>query len=100
MASLRSSPPASLGGSEVVEALDLAEGLPLEGGDRLPPTDGLLTARARAARVVVRPSGTEPKLKCYLEAVVPVSGSDLAAARAAARAHARRAQGRPGEAPG
>jgi phosphomannomutase len=34
--------------------------------------------------VIVRPSGTEPKLKCYLEVVVPVEGDDVAAARAAA----------------
>ena len=33
--------------------------------------------------MIVRPSGTEPKLKCYLEVVVPVgSADDLAAARA------------------
>ena len=34
---------------------------------------------------MVRPSGTEPKLKCYLEVVVPVTGEDVAPARAAAR---------------
>ena len=76
MASLRSAPPASLGGHDVVEALDLAEGSP-----DLPPTDGLLYRTAGGARVVVRPSGTEPKLKCYLEVVVE---GELPAARAEA----------------
>jgi phosphomannomutase len=39
-----------------------------------------------SSRVVVRPSGTEPKLKCYLEVVEPVgSRAGLPAARAAAR---------------
>ena len=37
-------------------------------------------------RVIVRPSGTEPKLKCYCEAVEPVPDGDVAAARARARA--------------
>jgi phosphomannomutase len=36
------------------------------------------------ARVIVRPSGTEPKLKCYFEAVVPVVSGDVTAARAVA----------------
>jgi phosphomannomutase len=79
MASLRARPPASLGGDEVVEAADLADGW-----SGLPPTDGLLYRTAGGSRVVVRPSGTEPKLKCYLEAVVPVSGNDLPSARTAA----------------
>ena len=80
MASLRAEPPAALGGDDLVEARDLAEGSP-----DLPPTDGLLYRTAGGSRVVVRPSGTEPKLKCYLEAVVPVAGGgDLTAARAEA----------------
>ena len=35
-------------------------------------------------RVIVRPSGTEPKLKVYIETVEPVRDGDLAAARAVA----------------
>nr|MBW4096299.1 hypothetical protein [Acidobacteriota bacterium] len=38
-------------------------------------------------RVIIRPSGTEPKLKCYLEVIVPVdSHADLAVARQKGRA--------------
>ncbi|MFE0426495.1 phospho-sugar mutase, partial [Streptomyces sp. NPDC058953] len=79
MARLRTAPPAELAGLTVTGAEDLAEG-----SAALPPTDGLryhLDGDYRA-RVIVRPSGTEPKLKCYLEVVVPVGDrSELASAR-------------------
>ncbi|MBD2899535.1 putative phosphomannomutase [Actinomadura sp. RB99] len=79
MARLRANPPAELAG-RAVEAFDDLSG----GVDGLPPTDGL-RFRLGGARVVIRPSGTEPKLKCYLEVVRPVSG-DVAAARERAAA--------------
>lgn len=82
LANLRSTPPTELAGSAVVEYADLATGW-----NGLPPTEGVRLATAAGDRVLVRPSGTEPKLKCYLEAVEPVVGSaDLARARLAARA--------------
>ncbi|MFZ1411214.1 MAG: phospho-sugar mutase, partial [Micropruina sp.] len=87
MQRLRLAPPVSLGG-QPVSFTDLAG----EGGD-LPPTDGLLFSGERV-RVVVRPSGTEPKLKCYLQVSLPVEESqDLAAAREAAEAMLARARG-------
>jgi phosphomannomutase len=79
MARLRSQPPASLAGSAVERLDDLAEGV----GD-LPPTDGLRFSLADGSRVIVRPSGTEPKLKAYLEVVQPVPDTDVPAARAVA----------------
>ncbi|TQK72432.1 MULTISPECIES: phospho-sugar mutase [unclassified Nocardioides] len=79
MARLREAPPATLGGSAVTAADDLAAG-----SAQLPPTDGLRYRTADGSRVVVRPSGTEPKLKCYLEVVVPVVDGDVASARAEA----------------
>ncbi|MGW7195122.1 phospho-sugar mutase [Streptomyces chryseus] len=79
MSRLRARPPASLAGLTVTSAEDLTRGT-----DKLPPTDGLryyLDGEVKA-RVIVRPSGTEPKLKCYLEAVVPVAdASGLADAK-------------------
>ncbi|EST23549.1 hypothetical protein N566_25535 [Streptomycetaceae bacterium MP113-05] len=82
MGRLRAAPPKRLAGLPVTAADDLREGA---GG--LPPTDGLRYRLGDGeARVVVRPSGTEPKLKCYLEAVVPVAdGSALPQARSRAR---------------
>ena len=68
---LRSTPPASLGGLVVERVDDLSEGSP-----DLPPTEGLRYRLAEGGRVIVRPSGTEPKLKCYLEVVVPVNPDD------------------------
>ena len=62
MAALRQDPPKELGGLAVSRFEDLSEGA---GG--LPPTDGLRFRLDGGARVIIRPSGTEPKLKCYLE---------------------------------
>lgn len=82
MTRLRTTPPASLGGLAVESVDDLSTGSVETTG--LPPTDGLRYRLAGGARVIVRPSGTEPKIKCYLEAVVPVADGDVAAARSAA----------------
>ncbi|GAA1181183.1 phosphomannomutase [Kitasatospora gansuensis] len=84
MQRLRDQPPTLLAGLRVTRADDLTAG-----SAELPPTDGLryyLTgSEVTAARIVVRPSGTEPKLKCYLEVVLPVAtAADLADARARA----------------
>ncbi|KPC80207.1 MULTISPECIES: phospho-sugar mutase [Streptomyces] len=77
MRRLRETPPTALAGLPVTSAEDLALGT-----DALPPTDGL-RYHLTGARVIVRPSGTEPKLKCYLEVVVPVGSADeLPGARA------------------
>ncbi|MCC3282409.1 phospho-sugar mutase [Arthrobacter caoxuetaonis] len=80
MTRLRAQPPSSLAGSPVVNAVDLSAG-----SEALPPTDGLLYLTEDGTRIIVRPSGTEPKLKCYLEVIEPVDGrAGLARARAAA----------------
>ncbi|MEU9476288.1 phospho-sugar mutase [Streptomyces sp. NPDC048191] len=79
MRRLRERPPTELAGLPVVRAEDLTRGT-----EKLPPTDGLRYT-LDGARVIVRPSGTEPKLKCYLEVVVPVgthTGLPAAHARA------------------
>jgi phosphomannomutase len=77
MARLRADPPQNLGDREVVRMDDLEKGV-----DGLPPTDGLRFTLSDA-RVIIRPSGTEAKLKCYLQVVVPVSGG-VTVARATA----------------
>jgi phosphomannomutase len=79
MARLRAQPPGALAGSHVERADDLSRG-----SADLPPTDGLRYLLADGGRVIVRPSGTEPKLKCYLEVVEPVPDDNLAGARARA----------------
>ncbi len=85
---LRAAPPSALGGLPVEQVDDLARG---DGG--LPATEGLRYRLGGGARVIVRPSGTEPKLKCYLEVVVAVdagAGVDAARISAAARLDALR----------
>ena len=61
MARLRSEGIAELAGDPVTASVDLAAG-----SEDLPPTDGLLFSTDTGTRVGIRPSGTEPKLKCYL----------------------------------
>jgi phosphomannomutase len=78
MARLRASRLTEIGGVAVVRIDDLAEGA----GPGLPPTEGLRFLLADATRVIVRPSGTEPKLKVYLEAIVPVESAGGAGAGA------------------
>jgi phosphomannomutase len=81
---------ASLAGEPVTGCHDLSAGPGEAGGadagrpvgPRLPPAD-VLIYRLPGARVVIRPSGTEPKLKAYLEIVEPATAGTLAAARAA-----------------
>ncbi len=80
MRTLRTAPPAALGGLAVTAVDDL------ENGYRgLPPTDGIRLGLEGDTRIICRPSGTEPKLKCYVEVVVPVDDS-VAAAREVATA--------------
>ena len=84
MASLRADPPTWFGGLGVVDSVDLEAG-----SADLPPTDGLRYLLGGAegvagARVIVRPSGTEPKVKAYLEVRAPVGPDGVGPARRAA----------------
>lgn len=80
MARLRADLPTELAGVPVT-ASDLGEGW-----NGLPPTDGVLF-EGEGVRAVARPSGTEPKLKVYLQVSLPPERSgDLDAARAEAAA--------------
>ena len=81
MSRLRAAPPSALGGEPVSSMADLAAGVDDRGG--LPPAD-VLIFRLPGARVVLRPSGTEPKIKCYIEITEPLAGQSLPAAREAA----------------
>jgi phosphomannomutase len=90
MTALRAAPPAALAGQPVTSAEDLAAG-----GRGLPPSD-VIVYRLAGARVVVRPSGTEPKLKVYFEVVRPAAG-DLTGARRAAAARLDRLRAAVGE---
>ena len=68
LAGLRSNPPREIAGRAVESIDDLAA--PKDG---LPPTDGLRIWLAGGIRIIVRPSGTEAKMKCYIEVVTATS---------------------------
>ena len=80
MQNLRNQPPANIDGA-AARFTDLAIGTA-----DLGPTDGLRFDLADGRRVIIRPSGTEPKLKCYLQAIgesKSTATADLASLRAA-----------------
>ena len=70
MQRLRASQPSELAGAAVTEYVDLRDGY-----GTTPGTDGILIRTEADDRVIIRPSGTEPKLKCYLEVVMDVDGA-------------------------
>ncbi|WP_278100998.1 phospho-sugar mutase [Microbacterium proteolyticum] len=72
MASLRAQPPSAVGEVAVSRIDDL-----LQGVDGLPPGDVLRIWLEDGSRLIIRPSGTEPKLKLYLD----VRGSSAKKAR-------------------
>ena len=76
--------PAKLAGSPVTTTVDLLDGVSDGNGGTLPPTNGLVWVTASDDRVVVRPSGTEPKLKCYCEVILPTNDTPVAQVREAA----------------
>lgn len=75
MSVLRTAPPTELGGVAVISVDDLELGY-----RGLPPTDGIRLGLEGNTRIICRPSGTEPKLKCYIEVVAAVEES-IGAAR-------------------
>ena len=88
MASLRATPPTNFGGIAVTSIDDLSAGF-----DGLAPSDVLRLWLADGSRVMIRPSGTEPKLKIYLDTLCAegslaerqaVAAASLAALRAGA----------------
>ena len=88
MARVLNAPPSSLVGSPVAETVDLTLGTDEERLG-LPATEGLRLIAEDGTRVIIRPSGTEPKVKCYLEVIQPLdpdaSDDDVASARLEAR---------------
>jgi phosphomannomutase len=79
----RSDSPKTIGGMAVKRSRDLAG----EDADKagLPRGDVLTWWLEDGSRIVARPSGTEPKLKVYLETMAQVGGDGLPAARDEAR---------------
>jgi phosphomannomutase len=73
LAGLRNNPPSEIAGRRVESIDDLAA--PTDG---LPPTDGLRIWLAGGIRIIVRPSGTEAKMKCYIEVITRSSEESAA----------------------
>jgi len=76
----------SAGPPEALAGIDRTDWFDLASGEHMAPTTGVV-ANYGDVRLIVRPSGTEPKLKAYIEVIEPVAGvDDLDRARSAAEA--------------
>ena len=64
MKKLRNNPLSDIAGFKLLTMDDLA--IPT---NSLPPTDGIRFTLEQNIRIIIRPSGTEPKIKCYIEVV-------------------------------
>jgi phosphomannomutase len=71
MRRFRATPPTEINGHRVDEAVDLA----VPAGD-LPPSDVLVYKLEGGRRIIMRPSGTEPKLKSYYEVRIDVAADE------------------------
>ena len=77
MERVQATPPTHLGGAVVANAGPVGLG-------SLPATAGLHLVTEDDTQVIVRPSGTEPKIKAYIEVIEPVTHDDVTGARARA----------------
>ncbi len=78
---LREIPPSSIAGQDVNSLVDYSVGGKGGSGSLMPPSNMLAFHLRNGDRVIVRPSGTEPKLKVYIEAVEHVGADGLPQAR-------------------
>ncbi len=86
MASLRQNPPTTIGAASVQQVLDYQRPQPVAGGQPLPLADILVYKLEGEQEVIVRPSGTEPKIKVYY--TVPAKTQQAAAGQQQALAAA------------
>ncbi|MGS0825955.1 phospho-sugar mutase [Shewanella sp. 0m-8] len=78
---LREHPPVEIAGHKVISTDDISLGKRFfsDGSEEdiaLPASDVLIYRLQNGSRVIVRPSGTEPKIKCYYEVVESMSAED------------------------
>lgn len=73
MSELRENAPSTIGGVSISSVDDL-----LDGSGDLPPTDALRFSLDDGSRVMARPSGTEPKLKYYIDVAAPAEQAEHA----------------------
>lgn len=78
---LRQSPPTTIAGRKVITTMDYKTSLTTSADGvtkaiTLPKSDVLVYLLDDESRIIVRPSGTEPKLKCYYERITPFAADD------------------------